>query len=319
MNKITYKVWLISITGIAIVGIFLFEAFSPFYDMLADFQQRDFQYRLNVQHLDSLKQIESPTVETQSVMKKLENSVYSEKFGILMQRYRNYKMAGIFLISIIMVLVIVISQYLLKQRKPSVNSDKKTFSDPLEDKVGQQISWNPLKSLGNESVNKYLKKTLFGYKIKSSYPILWIGLGIFLIGAIYLYCNFMEYIALSPEPLSIMKAIYLFITSGGIVLLAGIFLLLLSFVFGDMDIFTRKRKVLREKDVFDFNQLYALQVLQKTVQRNERSFTCYELNLITTEGERYNLLNHGNKLYLLHDTIKISKILDIPVWSDGVE
>ncbi len=48
------------------------------------------------------------------------------------------------------------------------------------------------------------------------------------------------------------------------------------------------------------------------------SYFSYELNLITQKGDRFNLLNHDDKQYLLSDMMKISKLLKVSVWNKNV-
>lgn len=69
--------------------------------------------------------------------------------------------------------------------------------------------------------------------------------------------------------------------------------------------------------MISFNEAYALQVLKKFIQNNSSgSYFSYELNLVTKNGNRYNLLSHGNKEVLLSDAIQLSNLLNTPIWSD---
>ncbi|MCD9562080.1 hypothetical protein [Tenacibaculum maritimum] len=66
-----------------------------------------------------------------------------------------------------------------------------------------------------------------------------------------------------------------------------------------------------------FQEIYALQIIEKfsKSKRSSNSYPSYELNIITKNGNRYNLLNHGDKTHLLSDMVKISKVLRVPIWN----
>ena len=73
-------------------------------------------------------------------------------------------------------------------------------------------------------------------------------------------------------------------------------------------------------EIIPFQHAYALQLLEKFIPgKSSGGYFCYEANLVTKEGKRFNLLNHGDKQYLLSDAVKISKIFSIPVWNKNVQ
>ena len=137
-------------------------------------------------------------------------------------------------------------------------------------------------------------------------------------GLNYVAISFYEYYQIYNTPLTFMKGGKLFFTSGGPFLLIGLVLL---FIFSPkVFIHTRKRKIIIGGEIIQYQQVYALQVLEKFSSGGSSSggYFSYELNLITNKGDRYNLLNHGDKMYLLSDMMKISKLLKVPVWNNGV-
>lgn len=57
-----------------------------------------------------------------------------------------------------------------------------------------------------------------------------------------------------------------------------------------------------------------LRILEKTCSGSKGgSYSCYELNIVISDDERYNLLNHGNFLKLYADAEKLAKILKLPL------
>ena len=136
-------------------------------------------------------------------------------------------------------------------------------------------------------------------------------------GLNYVAWSYIEFFEFSKEPLTFMQGGKMFFISGGPFVLIGVFLL---FSFGAKAFLnSQKRKVLVDGEIISFQQVYALQVLSKFIQGNKSGgYHCYEVNLVTQSGERYNLLNHGDKEYLLSDMVKISRFLKVPVWNNGV-
>lgn len=136
-------------------------------------------------------------------------------------------------------------------------------------------------------------------------------------GLNYTVWSFIEHYKFSKEALTFMEGGKLFFTSGGVFMLIGFFFFLSK---GTKVVFHKqKRKMIIGGKILPFKDAYALQVLQKFIEGNSSgSYFCYELNLVTKDGERYNLLNHGDKQYLLSDMVKVSKLLKVPVWNKGV-
>ncbi|MCK5895511.1 MAG: hypothetical protein KAG20_01835 [Cocleimonas sp.] len=70
-----------------------------------------------------------------------------------------------------------------------------------------------------------------------------------------------------------------------------------------------------------FEQIYALQLISETChssassthQRN-RSYESYELNLVLKDGQRINVVDHGDKQTLRKDTATLAQFLHKPIW-----
>lgn len=65
--------------------------------------------------------------------------------------------------------------------------------------------------------------------------------------------------------------------------------------------------------------IHALQIILERVRSgsgsNSSSFTSYELNLVLKNGERVNVIDHGNRTKLIEDAQLISKFIDVPIWN----
>jgi len=146
----------------------------------------------------------------------------------------------------------------------------------------------------------------------------YIAWGFIIVGINPVIWSFVEAIQLNQETIGFIKAGNLFFTSGGAIMLPGLFLLFKS-TSTKVSIYKKEQTIHIEGKVLKFNDLHALQLIQKFVQGNRGGgYTCYELILVTKRAKRYSLLNHGDKTFILSDMVKISQILNLPVWNSGV-
>ncbi|CAL2062640.1 hypothetical protein [Tenacibaculum sp. 190524A05c] len=317
MNKLSLKSsWLLFLIPI---GMIIFVVLPQLQDTYEQFQKKDIEHQQKVQQLDSLKELPNPTTKIKSRIAKLEIEVKVHGAAIEKQRYTNYKIGGMLVVLVFMFLGMFGSSYWMKRKKSSSKNRQIqfTFEDPSVDAIGQHISWDAVSGSGSNFLSEHLKKTNTGYKITSSNYMKFLSWSFFLIGVNQLVWTFVEHFNLTKESIGIMEIGKTFFTSGGVFIIVGAFLFLLTSA--KAHIYIRKRKIIVDGLMLDFKDAYALQVLQKFVQGNKTGgYYCYEVNLITKEGHRYNLLNHGDKTYLLSDMVKISKVLKVPVWNNGV-
>ncbi len=283
------------------------------------FNQQEIGLNQQVKKLDSLKQLKQPTRKKLNEIKRLEITVSVKKLGFEKQRYLYYKTGGMLLVLIFMFTGMFGSSYWVKIKKTSPKNKEVsfTFGDFSQDVIGQQISWEATEGSGSNFLSEYLKKTNTGYKISSSSYMKFVAWSFFLIGANYIIWSFIEFFELSKKTMTFMEGGKLFFTSGGVFLLVGIFLLITTSA--KVHLHMRKRKIIVGGEIIPFQQVYALQLLEKFIEgKSSGGYFCYELNLITKEAVRFNLLNHGDKQYILSDTVKISKVFKVPVWNKGV-
>ncbi|MCE5278546.1 MAG: hypothetical protein ABFD92_00420 [Planctomycetaceae bacterium] len=61
--------------------------------------------------------------------------------------------------------------------------------------------------------------------------------------------------------------------------------------------------------------IHAIQLLSEYIHGNKSSYYSYELNLITHDGKRINVIDHGNKTKLIEDAELMGVFLNVPVWN----
>lgn len=318
MNKIALKSsWLFLLIPLGIIFFVVVPELEKKYDR---YNNNQITLQKDIYRLDSLKQEKKLSSKGKHLLKKLEITVPVHKKVYGNEQFLFYKTGGMLLVLAFMGIGMVLTSYISNRKKTSPKNKQIdfVFEDPTNDVIGQQISWDALENSASNFASEVYKKTAQGYKITSSSFTKIFAWSFFLIGLNYVVISFYEYYHIYDIPLTFMKGGKLFFTSGGPFLLIGLVLL---FMFSPkVFIHTRKRKIIIGGEILQFQQVYALQILQKFSSGSGSSggYFSYELNLITNKGIRYNLLNHGDKMYILSDMMKISKLLKVPVWNNGV-
>jgi len=62
------------------------------------------------------------------------------------------------------------------------------------------------------------------------------------------------------------------------------------------------------------NEIHALQIISEFVRHDKSSFYSYELNLVLKDGDRKNVIDHGNLKFIRQDAEKLSQFLNVPIW-----
>jgi hypothetical protein len=62
------------------------------------------------------------------------------------------------------------------------------------------------------------------------------------------------------------------------------------------------------------NDIYALQIIRERVRSSKSSYNSFELNLVLKNGERLNVIDHGNLKRLREDAAQLAVFLKVPVW-----
>lgn len=64
-------------------------------------------------------------------------------------------------------------------------------------------------------------------------------------------------------------------------------------------------------------EVHALQILSRLRRGEDRSYLCYELNLVLHDGSRRHVVAHGRGKRLRADAAALSEFLAVPVWDAG--
>jgi len=62
-----------------------------------------------------------------------------------------------------------------------------------------------------------------------------------------------------------------------------------------------------------FTDTKALQIVEKRIRSDRHNYNCYELNIVTNTGERYNLVDHADKKQMISDAKKLARYLSCDV------
>ncbi|WP_141402430.1 hypothetical protein [Sediminicola luteus] len=307
--------WLVVIIPL---GLLIFVVFPEIQDKYEDYASRKATHEAKVVVLDSLLNLAQPSTRDLNEIRKLETQVRVHGIVLTKERFLGLKLGGMFVVFIFMFGGMFLSGIWLNRKKNAAQNRQITFhyEDPSSDAIGQAISWVAISSGGSNFLSERLKKTSRGFTIVSSSKMKFMAWGFFLVGLNWFVWGLVEWMQTKGD-IGFMDIGKLFFTSGGPFMLVGLFLVLATGA--KAYFYIRKRIMVVDAKKRSFQEAYALQVLQKFVAGNSSGgYYCYELNLVTDTGERINLLNHGDKDYLLSDMVMISRFLKVPVWNRGV-
>ena len=80
---------------------------------------------------------------------------------------------------------------------------------------------------------------------------------------------------------------------------------------------TAPHEVLRKDRLKNFaklDQIHALQLLSEYCRGNKSSYYSYEINLVLRDGQRLNVIDHGNPTKIREDAETVAAFLGKPVW-----
>lgn len=77
-----------------------------------------------------------------------------------------------------------------------------------------------------------------------------------------------------------------------------------------------KQKNVIKKNAIDIplSKIIALQLIGEIVSGNDSNYNSFELNIVMDNGERFNVIDHGNLKSLIQDAEWLSEFLNIPIW-----
>ena len=66
-----------------------------------------------------------------------------------------------------------------------------------------------------------------------------------------------------------------------------------------------------------FKEIHSIQLISEHLSDSDSSYYSYEMNLVSKDGVRTNVIDHGNLEKIREDASTLSEFLDVPVW-DGI-
>ena len=209
----------------------------------------------------------------------------------------------------------------LKQRGQNLNPFDPS---PFQDTLAEQIEWTPLKRGGtNFQTHKLVKISRYRMAFQAS-RIARLFYIIFLLVGLGVLTGFYFYRFSRGAYLLKLENIFLLLF-GGIFVAAGCLLL----YFGTSPIvfdkrrgfFWKGRKTPQHgsrrnslKTFTRFSEIYALQLISEYCSGDKGSYYSYELNLVLKNGERINVVDHGNLNQIREDAGILSNYLNRPLW-----
>ncbi len=64
------------------------------------------------------------------------------------------------------------------------------------------------------------------------------------------------------------------------------------------------------------NEIAAIQIIPERLSGKNSTYTSWEINLISHDAQRLNVMDHGNKRSIQQDAQKLSEFLGVPVWEN---
>lgn len=64
-----------------------------------------------------------------------------------------------------------------------------------------------------------------------------------------------------------------------------------------------------------FQEIHSIQLISEYISSNKSSYYSYEMNLVSKDGVRTNLVDHGTLEKIHEDANTLSEFLDVPVWN----
>ncbi|QDV51702.1 hypothetical protein [Gimesia fumaroli] len=216
---------------------------------------------------------------------------------------------------------------LIDQIKNLTTADSEHF-DPatLDDPVALKTEWSPLKGGGASfCTRKLVQVSPLRYEFRSAWGaiafyliFLMIGLGL-LVASIFLVIE--SGTVFTEDVIGLGAVGLIFTLAGG-----------LMFYFGTKPVVFDKQYecfwtgriptdelmyATTNELLMPFKEIHAIQLISEYVSGNKSSYFSYEMNLVSTEGVRTNVVDHGKLDQIHEDARTLSEFLEVPIW-DGI-
>lgn len=210
----------------------------------------------------------------------------------------------------------------------SLSTEGSEQFDPatLDDPVALKTEWSPLKQGGaNFCTRKLVQVSPQRYEFRASWGakafyliFLVVGLGIL---SIAVYQSISREVLFTWEGLLLGGVGLVFALVGG-----------LMYYFGTKPVVFDKQHgcfwrgkipddellyATANEMLMPFQEIYAIQLISELVNGDNSVYYSYEMNLVSHEGVRTNVVDHGDLDRIHEDARTLSEFLEVPVW-DGI-
>lgn len=196
-------------------------------------------------------------------------------------------------------------------------------NDPILQDLIKKVEWSPLAGGGANFKTSYLKTVsptrLEVAKSKGAYLFsgLFVGMGTIIPGIIATGIIMKEGLQWEILFLALFALIF-----------AGVGILMLIFprprIFDKTEgwFWQGKNSLKSEQHYLNLkksarlSEIAAIQIVPERLSGKNRSYTSWEVNLVSQDAKRLNVMDHGNKESILEDAQILAEFLDVPVWQN---
>lgn len=214
----------------------------------------------------------------------------------------------------------------LMDKLKSLSTEGSDPFDPatLDDPVALKTEWSPLKGGGaNFCTQKLIQVSPHRYEFRAAAGAICFYLVFLVIGLILVFVSVAQIInsgEIFTAGALIMGLVgIVFSLVGGLMLYFGT----RPVVFDKQHNCFWKGKIPADELIYatanellmPFNEIHAIQLIKEHVSSDNSSYYSYEMNLVSRDGIRTNVVDHGNLDKIHEDADTLSEFLEIPIWN----
>jgi hypothetical protein len=216
----------------------------------------------------------------------------------------------------------------LTDKLKSLSTEGTVLFDPatLDDPVAMKTKWTPLKGGGaNFCTRKLVRVSPLRYEFRASVGAIFFYLIFFVSGLEVTYISISEFIEsernFTAEVLFLGGFGLVFTLVGGLMLYFGT----RPVVFDKQHNCFWKGKIPADELMYatanellmPFKEIHSIQLISEYISGSDSSYYSYEMNLVSQDGVRTNVVDHGKLDKIHEDASTLSQFLEVPVW-DGI-
>lgn len=202
----------------------------------------------------------------------------------------------------------------------SVPFDPATLDDP----VALKTDWSPLKGGGaNFCTQKLVQVSPHRYEFRAAAGAIFFYLIFLIVGlivsviAVFQIMQSEEFFSGGPLLMGVVGLV--FTLAGGLMLYFGT----RPVVFDKQHNCFWKGKIPADELIYatanellmPFNEIHAIQLIKEYVRGDKSSYYSYEMNLVSRDGVRTNVVDHGDLDKIHADADTLSEFLEVPIWN----